>query len=277
MERRIAVFSDTHGNVTATKAVLADAMAHQATDYWFLGDLLLPGPGAGDLYALVETVAPTVWLNGNWEQALYAMADKHIDLDNPGSVYIAALSAYVLQKLTPTQLLLMRNHPYELTKKVNGVTIGLTHNSRFSTEGRMLYPAGHQADFDGLFGGDQDIAIYGHTHQQLMRTSRKGQLVLNPGAAGQPYSPWSKLFADQRAHYLMLTISASGLVDVDFRKIAYDIEAELALAKTRGLPYLDLYTYLRHTGKTVTHDLERLAQVNAAGNYRALVKDYYGL
>lgn len=46
MQHRIAVLADIHGNLTALNAVLADARQQAATDYWFLGDLFLPGPGA---------------------------------------------------------------------------------------------------------------------------------------------------------------------------------------------------------------------------------------
>ena len=42
MTRKIALLSDVHGNSTALEAVLADAESQQVTDYWFLGDLLLP-------------------------------------------------------------------------------------------------------------------------------------------------------------------------------------------------------------------------------------------
>ena len=42
MKRRIALLSDVHGNSTALEAVLADAESQAVTDYWFLGDLLMP-------------------------------------------------------------------------------------------------------------------------------------------------------------------------------------------------------------------------------------------
>ena len=39
MSERIALLADVHGNATALEAVLADAKVHQATRYWFLGDI----------------------------------------------------------------------------------------------------------------------------------------------------------------------------------------------------------------------------------------------
>lgn len=38
----IAILSDIHGNMTAFSAVIQDAKAHQADEYWFLGDLFYP-------------------------------------------------------------------------------------------------------------------------------------------------------------------------------------------------------------------------------------------
>ena len=49
MNHRIAILSDIHGDTTALKAVIADARAQGATEYWLLGDILLPGPGREDL------------------------------------------------------------------------------------------------------------------------------------------------------------------------------------------------------------------------------------
>ncbi len=46
---KIAILSDIHGNMTAFSAVIKDAQAHHADEYWFLGDLFLPGPGAANL------------------------------------------------------------------------------------------------------------------------------------------------------------------------------------------------------------------------------------
>ncbi len=49
MNHRIAILSDIHGDTTALEAVIVDARALGATEYWLLGDILLPGPGREDL------------------------------------------------------------------------------------------------------------------------------------------------------------------------------------------------------------------------------------
>lgn len=89
MQHRIAVLADIHGNLTALNAVLADARQQAATDYWFLGDLFLPGPGAEKLYQTLADTAPSVWLQGNWEQGINAVMTGNGRLDDPSQIYFA--------------------------------------------------------------------------------------------------------------------------------------------------------------------------------------------
>jgi predicted phosphodiesterase len=273
--RTIAIISDLHGNLTATRAVLADAAAQQPTDYAVLGDLLMPGPGVAEIIDAVSALQPLVWLNGNWEQLLFATADGMGDTVRPNHVYFARLGMYTLAKLRPDQLATMQRHPISQSVVINGVHIGFAHNEMDVASGHDLYPQMPQADLDRQFAPGQDLFVYGHIHQQLMRTSSKGQLVLNPGAVGQPYSPWRRLMLDQRACYALLHIDAAGRCQTEFRKVDYDVAAEVALAQERDLPYLPLYRHLRRTGRTITHNQRLLQRINAQYGYDAQVRRYF--
>ena len=46
----------------------------------------------------------------------------------------------------------------------------------------------NQEQFDRLFDREYDIAIYAHTHHQLLRYSSNDQLIINPGTVGQPFT-----------------------------------------------------------------------------------------
>ncbi|WP_225419266.1 metallophosphoesterase family protein [Lacticaseibacillus songhuajiangensis] len=273
--RTIAIISDLHGNLTATKAVLADAAAQQPTDYAVLGDLLMPGPGAAAIIDAVRALHPLVWLNGNWEQLLYATADGMGDTARPNHVYFARLGMYTLAHLRSEQLALMRRHPISQNIVVNGVHIGFAHNEMDMASGHDLYPQMPQADLDRQFAPGQDLFVYGHIHQQIMRTSSKGQMVLNPGAVGQPYSPWRRLMLDQRACYALLRIDAAGRCSVEFRKVEYDEDAEIQLARASDLPYLPLYRHLRRTGRTITHNQRLLGLINAQYGYDDEVRRHF--
>lgn len=277
MIHKIAVLADIHGNVSALQAVLEDAKAQHATDYWFLGDLFLPGPGRSDLLTMLRDVQPSVWLRGNWERAIFDIADGDIHLGSPTDVYVARLSQFLLEDLSAEDFAWLRTLPISTQVTVNGLKIGLSHNQPDRDDGRDLYPAEAQANFEHLFTPDQDVAIYGHTHQQVMRVSEAGQLVINPGATGQPYSPWQHFFDDQRAHYALLEIDEAGRIQVNFRKVTYAIESELQRAAAKHLPYLSVYTYLRETGKTSTHNPTLLGAINEREGYVDDVRRYFKL
>ncbi|KRN21441.1 metallophosphoesterase family protein [Lacticaseibacillus camelliae] len=274
-DETIAVMADVHGNQTALAAVLADANKHAATQYWFLGDLFLPGPADVGLIQLLQAVHPEVWLNGNWELDMYAIMAGRFHLDNPGDVYVARLVEYACQHVSAAQWRMLQGHPIAGERTVNGLKIGVAHNQRTRPGGRDLYPTQPQDHFDQFLTADQDLAVYGHTHQQLMRQTSAGQLVVNPGAVGQPYSPWHKFFADQRAHYALLHIDRLGRVDVAFRKVDYDIQKEIQRAIQQHVPYPELYRHLRETGETSTHDLPLLRRVNAEHGYVEQVAKFF--
>lgn len=130
-----------------------------------------------------------------------------------------------------------------------------------------MWPTNNQEQFDRLFDREYDIAIYAHTHHQLLRYSSNDQLIINPGTVGQPFYKWNKLNSDLRAQYAILEIDEAGIAEVRFKKVSYDVEKELKNAISKNLPYIDLYRELLETGKTHTHDIELLREINDKYNY----------
>lgn len=274
MIRKIAVFSDVHGNLSALKAVLQDASENGVTDYWFLGDLFLPGPGADDLYETMLKVHPSIWLQGNWEQSINETVDRKGIFDDASDVYFSRLTEYLMTNLKTEYYNELIQRPISTSITINGLNFGLSHNQADRSTGHDLFPAQEQQNFDHL-ADKYDVVLYGHTHQQIMRTSSTGELIINPGAAGQPYSPYKKFMLDQRAHYTIIEVDGMGRVMSDFRKVTYDIDKEIAFARGKDLPYVDLYEHLRRTGKTITHNLELLEKVNKKYKYEKEVHKYF--
>ena len=64
MKHRIAILSDIHGNTTALEAVIKDAQELGATEYWLMGDILLPGPGRNELFELLSSIPITATVRG---------------------------------------------------------------------------------------------------------------------------------------------------------------------------------------------------------------------
>lgn len=84
---------------------------------------------------------------------------------------------------------------------------------------------------------------------------------MNPGSIGQPFFLQANLRKDFRAMYAILEFDESGLKDVDFRRVSYDIEKELQLAKDLKLPYFQVYYESLVNGIHHTHNHELLHEI----------------
>ena len=60
MKTRIAVFSDVHGNLSAMRAMYRDSRQQHVDQYWFVGDLLMPGPSVSKIWRLLKIINPSV-------------------------------------------------------------------------------------------------------------------------------------------------------------------------------------------------------------------------
>ncbi|MCU5296843.1 metallophosphoesterase family protein [Bacillus paranthracis] len=269
MKHKIALLADVHGNATATalQTVIEDSMKEDVTDYWFLGDLIMPGSGSNDLFKMLESINVDTYVQGNWEDSFLDVLNKNIDIDNATDIYVSRLVQYQCENLDENYIKHIKNLPLQIIKQVNDLSISISHNLQNKNYGGDLWPTNNQEQFDRLFDREYDIAIYAHTHHQLLRYSSNDQLIINPGTVGQPFYKWNKLNSDLRAQYAILEIDEAGIAEVRFKKVSYDVEKELKNAISKNLPYIDLYRELLETGKTHTHDIELLREINDKYNY----------
>ena len=270
--KKVALISDIHGNYTAFRNVVADAEGQNVSEYWLLGDLLMPGPGTNSIMKLLNSVNTTQMVRGNWDNFLFedivAIGKKH--LSNPQTPYIIELVKYVLNHLESTYLDQIQQWPSASETSVNGLKILLTHNYPDKDFGHELLPYGKQENFDKLLlNKPYDLAIYGHTHHQVFRTSSNDQLIINPGSIGQPYTRWKNFSADRRAQYTIITFDDTGVGGIDFRKVSYSIEDELNFAAANELPFIELYQRIFSDGKAFTHNDTALKEIIDKYDYRA--------
>jgi diadenosine tetraphosphatase ApaH/serine/threonine PP2A family protein phosphatase len=92
---------------------------------------------------------------------------------------------------------------------------------------------------------EEDVLICGHTHRPMYRRLGRGS-VINAGAVGLPFN------RDRRAQYVVLHQRDVGW-DVEFRRVAYEIEDILDVYRTSG--------FLAHGG--VTAELLRMELLHA--------------
>lgn len=275
MKRRIALLSDVHGNATALEAVLADAESQAVTDYWFLGDLLMPGTGRRNILERLERLPISLQVRGNWEDSLWHALHQKLDLTRPSHLYLTKLCHFVLEEILPEGIDRMRELPLQVLTEVAGLKIAVSHHLPDKNWGRELIHIGNQSDFDQLFEGNEAvIAIYGHIHQQFLRYGTGGQLIINPGSIGQPFFLDATLRQDLRAQYAILEIDETGMKDVDMRRVAYDVEQELARARELQLPYYEIYEESLVNGIHHTHNHDLLREISEREGYFEDVQDF---
>ena len=266
MNNRIAILSDIHGDTTALKAVIADARALGATEYWLLGDILLPGPGREDLFDLLDAIPITAAVRGNWDDCVLEALDGEYGLEDPQEIQLLRLTQYLMEGLDPKRIDWLRSLPLVKKKEVNGIRFSLTHNLPEKNYGGDLRPANRTENFDQLLDDQTDMAIYGHVHKQLLRYGSQGQQILNPGTIGMPYFDWEPI-QNHRAQYALIDVEEDGVTNLQFRKVAYDYEGELQDAKDKGLPFIEMYEELRREDNYRSHNIELLTSLIEQHDY----------
>ena len=276
MNNRIAILSDIHGDTTALKAVIADARALGATEYWLLGDILLPGPGREDLFELLDAIPITAAVRGNWDDCVLEALDGEYGLEDPQEIQLLRLTQYLMEGLDPKRIDWLRSLPLVEKKEVNGIRFSLTHNLPEKNYGGDLRPANVTENFDQLLDDQTDMAIYGHVHKQLLRYGSQGQQILNPGTIGMPYFDWGPI-QNHRAQYALIDVEEDGVTNLQFRKVAYDYEAELQDAKDKGLPFIEMYEELRREDNYRGHNIDLLTGLIEKYGYAKEVAAYFNL
>ena len=274
MNHKIAILSDIHGNTTALAGVLEDAKNLGATEYWLLGAIFLPGPGANDLVALLKDLPITASVRGNWDDCVLEALDGQYGLENPEEIQFLRMTQYLMEDLKPEYIDWLRKLPMLAKKEVEGLSFSLSHNLPEKNYGGDLLVENDTEKFDQLLDETTDVAVYGHVHKQLLRYGSKGQQIINPGSIGMPYFDWEGL-KNHRAQYALLEVENDELVNIQFRKVAYDYEAELESAKGKGLPFIEMYEELRREDNYQGHNRALLASLNEKYGYVEDVKNYF--
>lgn len=271
----IALLADVHGNKTALQAVIEDSIKQEVTEYWFIGDLLLPGPASIELLDQLKKINTTVFVRGNWDDIFLEVLAGKIDINDPTDVYVAKLTMHFLEQMDQKAIQTIQNWPLHTTEIRQGLQINISHNLPDKNYGPALAATNDQSYFDSLFKeNESDLAIYAHVHHQLLRYSTNDQLIINPGSIGQPANNWPKLQTDLRAGYAILEIDDAGIAQINFRKVAYDKSEEIRFANKTNLPYLELYKKIVQFSNVPTHNRALLNEYNEKFGYKQDVANF---
>ena len=235
----------------------------------------MPGTGRKNILQILDTLPITLRVLGNWEDSLWRACHRKLDESRPSHRYLLRQCQYIMEEISRQEIEALQDYPLRVHRQFGNLKLGISHHLPDKNWGRELIHLGKQEDFDRLVTNpDCDIAIYGHIHQQFLRYGSGGQLILNPGSIGQPFFLSENLRKDLRAQYMILEFDEKGLKDADFRRVDYDIEAELQLAKDLNLPYYQVYYESLVNGVHHTHNQELLHEIAQSQGHDAELDDW---
>ena len=226
---RLAILSDTHGNAVAFEAVVQDLRRQSPDAVVFLGDLAMRGPQPAECADLLRSLNPLVAVKGNHDHyfALYPDASAWVPRNAKEEMNRRQLQ-YNQQLLSAEELRWIGHWPSEHVLRTEGIQAELYHASPASLAA-IIWPWAANDELDAL-GKDAStqLVLYGHIHHAFMRNAG-GRLIVNSGSVGLPFD------GDNRASYAIIDVEGRDTA-VQIRRIAYDIERVIRIAKDRRMP-----------------------------------------
>lgn len=229
---RIAIISDVHGNLTALEAVLDHIRASGISRIFNLGDLVGKGPRSAAAVDLCRERCEAI-VQGNWDAEVAGGFDKPWPV---GDWHRAQLGKERLDYLASL--------PGSVDFTLSGRRVRLFHASQVSMFHRVrdTDPRDrHEAMFENTvftgFGAEPDMVGYGDIHRAYL-LNFGGRTLFNVGSVGNPLDMTSACYAVLQGQHGSERPSPWSL---DFVRLPYDIEAEIAIAEASGMPDCQYY------------------------------------
>ncbi|HEX6062771.1 MAG TPA: metallophosphoesterase family protein [Longimicrobiales bacterium] len=236
---RIALISDIHANLPALEAVLSEIDGDKTiTAIYHLGDLVGYAPWPNEVVRLLHERAIT-GVSGNYDSTT-ATHYKHCGCkyEDARQEELSHLSyAWTLENTSEESRRILSALPFRLDVRpfgghAPGPRLILVHgnpvlNTVYWTEERPDSFALQMAAQAGARQGD--VIAFGHTHKPWYRTI-DGVHFVNTGSVGRPKD------GDPRAGYVVVDFADESTVDVEFRRVAYDVERTANAILESALP-----------------------------------------
>lgn len=225
---RIAIFSDIHGNRHALAAVLADIDREAPDRVYCLGDLVGYGAFPNEVIERIrDRGIPTIM--GNYDDGV------GFDKDECGCAYtdpemkrLGDISLmWTREMVIPENKAFLRSLVPSIRFEVDGRRFLLVHGSPRRIN-EYVYEDRPLANLERIArSAEADVLVFGHTHLPYAKEVA-GVLLVNDGSVGKPKD------GDSRAGYVIIHVG--DVVEVEFRRVAYDVAAAAAAVRASGLP-----------------------------------------
>ncbi len=249
---KVAILADIHGNNVALEAVLKDLEHQGSVDHIVVaGDLFTFGPAPNEVLArlrqlpstcfllgntdryLLEETYPSNYGNGDWQdKLLFSFHWTAERLEGEGFRFLETLPAFQLVEDGGYQILVVHGSP---RSDEEGLTME-TMDSEF--EDMLIEPA-------------VAVLACGHTHVPMDRNVA-GMRVINAGSVGLPFD------GDPRGCYAIVsspTGNGESPIQVQLRRVTYDIEEVVAQFFARDHPAADIGAYNLRTARSIGSNL----------------------
>jgi putative phosphoesterase len=231
MTTRIAIFSDLHGNSAATEAVLEAIDAEAPDAVYCLGDLVGYGANPNQTISLIrERDIPTIM--GNYDDGVgfdrddcgCAYKDKIEEARGQQSLY------WTRAETTEENKAYLRTLLPEIRFEAEGKRFRLVHGSPRRMNEYLFEDRDPRSLARIAQGAEAGVLVFGHTHKPWVREI-ENVLFINDGSVGKPKD------GDPRAAWALLTVDAGKPVQVEIRRVPYDVaNMAAAIRAAEGLP-----------------------------------------
>jgi protein phosphatase len=232
---RIAIISDTHGNLPALEAVLADIRSRGIETIYCLGDLAGKGPSGPEVIDICRNVCVAT-VQGNWDALIGGV-------DHEWSAH--PMNAWHRQQIGDERADYLAALPGTVEFLLSGHRVRLFHASQTSVYHRVRQydpPDTHRAMFENTdFTGNgpvPDIVGYGDIHIAYVKSLAR-KCLFNAGSVGNPLDIPEACYAVLEGEF---ESDAAAPWTVSIVRVPYDIEAAIRQAAASGMPELDAWT-----------------------------------
>lgn len=245
----VAVLSDIHGVLPALESVLEEPDVRAADRLVLTGDIAAGPMPVETLDLLVSLGERAVWVRGNADRELVALArGAATSIPDP-------IAPWAAGRLRPDQVDLLAGLPHPVILEVAGFgPVLFCHGTPRDDEEVVLVDSSLQrwAEVLDRVADDVTTIVCGHTHMPFQRLADR-RLVVNPGSIGMPYGrpgPHWALLRDGTVQLRQTQVDLNATADriiteseysgvtewVDFfiRQAASDVEAMTVFAPRDG-------------------------------------------
>jgi len=230
---KIALISDIHANLPALESVLADSVQQGAERHVCLGDVVGYGPNPSECVTRIQDLG-CICIKGNHDEYI----SYNDEVNNFNELAKAALT-WTKSQLSISQKDWLASLPY--TRRLGRQM--LVHASINNPEGWEYVRNSFDASI-AMNAQNTDMCFSGHTHVPIVYEMNGGKVtvkdtaeiikldagckyLVNCGSVGQPRD------GNPLACYVLFDRSERTL---EFRRVAYDVEAVAAEIRAAGLP-----------------------------------------